>query len=76
LGRFPRIASAAWSPTPSSVSTGTGENITVKGTLDPNPANLLRVQNVSIRIQAGTAQAQQVLKLLDWNALQALMAGK
>jgi hypothetical protein len=66
----------AWSPTPTSASTGTGENISVKGTLDSSPANLLKVQNVSFRIQAGTAQAQQVLKLVDWNALQQLMAGR
>jgi len=66
----------AWSPTPTSSSVGVGEGILVKGILDSSPANLLKVQNVSIRIWTGTAQAQEVLKLLDWNALQQLMAGK
>jgi hypothetical protein len=74
--RILHIFLGAWSPAPTSTSTGTGENIQVKGTLDSGSANLLKVQNVSIQIQAGAAQAQQVLKLLDWNALQQLMAGK
>lgn len=74
--RILHVFLGAWSPTPSSISTGTGENIAVKGTLDSSAANLLKVQNISIRIQAGAAQAQQVLKLLDWSALQQLIAGK
>jgi len=65
----------AWSPATSKPS-GDGEDISVKANLDTSPASLLKVQNVSIRIQAGSAQAQQVLKLIDWNALQALMAGR
>jgi hypothetical protein len=36
----------------------------------------MAVQNVRIRIQGGTALAQQVIKLMDWSALQQLIAGK
>jgi hypothetical protein len=62
----------AWAP-PGRSSSATGpENIQVKGTL--NPGNLMAVQNVRIRIEADTALAQQVIKLIDWNALQTLMA--
>lgn len=66
----------AWAPAPTSTPSGAGEDIQVKGNLDSSPANLLKVQNIRIRIQGGTAQAQQVIKVLDWNALQALLAGK
>jgi hypothetical protein len=64
----------AWGPAPASTQSGGDENIQVKGAL--NPAKLLAVQNIRIRIQGGPAQAQQVIKLINWNALQALMEGK
>lgn len=66
----------AWAAAPTSTLAGEGEDIHVKGNLDSSAPKLLAVQNIRIRIQGGTATAQQVLKLLDWNALQALMTGK
>jgi hypothetical protein len=36
----------------------------------------LSVQNIRIRIQTGAEMAQQVINLIDWSALQQLMAGK
>jgi hypothetical protein len=74
--RILHVFLGAWSPTPISKPAGAGEDISVKANLDSSPANLLKVQNISIRIQAGTAQAQEILKLINWSALQALMAGK
>jgi hypothetical protein len=64
----------AWAPPGSSTQTSGPENIQVKGNL--NPSRLMAVQNVRIRIQGGTALAQQVIKLMDWSALQQLIAGK
>jgi hypothetical protein len=46
----------------------------VKGSL--NSANRMSVQNIEIRIQAGTAIAQQVISLLNWSTLRQLMAAK
>lgn len=66
----------AWASTPVSTRSGEGEDLLVKGNLNSTPANLMKVQNIRIRIQAGTAQAQEVMKLVDWNALRDLMAGK
>ncbi len=74
--RVTQVFLGPWAPAPTSTPAGAGENIQVKGNLDSSPANLLKVQNIRIRIQGGTAQAQQVLSLLNWNALQALLAGK
>lgn len=48
----------------------------MKGALSLAPAKLLAVQNIRIRIQTGSELAQQVIKLIDWNALRLLMAGK
>ena len=62
-------------PAPSGPGT-LDENITVKGTLSLAPAKLLSVQNIRIRIQTGAEMAQQVINLIDWSALQQLMAGK
>jgi hypothetical protein len=60
---------------PEAAGPGAGsETIQVKGSL--NPAKLLSVQNIRIRIQGGVAQAQQVISLIDWSALEQLMAGK
>jgi len=64
---------SAWEPPGSGSSASGSENIRVKGTL--NPGKLMAVQNVRIRIQADTALAQQVIQLIDWNALRALLAG-
>jgi hypothetical protein len=47
--------------------------VQVKGTL--NNARLMSLQTIRIRIQSGTDLAQQVIKLIDWSALQNLMAG-
>jgi len=74
--RILHVFFGAWAAAPTSKPSGAGEDIAVKATLDASPANLLKVQNVSIRIQAGTEQAQQLIKLIDWGALQALTAGK
>lgn len=65
-----------WPPTPTSTFAGPGENISVKGTLDSSPAALFKVQNVNVRFQAGSVQSQKGLKLLNWGALQPLMAAK
>ncbi|MGD0829571.1 MAG: hypothetical protein ABR907_01425 [Terracidiphilus sp.] len=62
-------------PAPSGPGTA-DENIQVKGALSLAPAKLLAVQNIHIRIQTGTNLAQQIVKLIDWNALRLLMAGK
>jgi len=61
--------------TPPAAAASSGpENVQVKGTL--NNARLMSVQTIRIRIQSGTELAQQVIKLIDWSALQNLMAGK
>ena len=44
----------------------------MKGAL--NPAKLLAVQNVRVRIQGGVEQTQKVMQLMDWNALRQLIA--
>jgi hypothetical protein len=63
----------AFTPPPAA-GPGTGsETIQVKG--GGNPAKLLSVQNIRIRIQTGTDLAQQAIKLIDWGALQKLIAG-
>jgi hypothetical protein len=60
---------------PAVAGPGTGsESIQVKGSL--NSANRMSVQNIEIRIQAGTAIAQQVISLLNWSTLRQLMAAK
>ena len=62
---------------PAPAGPGTGdETIHVNGSLNPAPAKLLSVQNIRIRIQTGTDMAQQVIKLIDLNALRQLMTGK
>lgn len=66
----------AWAAAPTSRASGEGEEIQVKGNLSLAAADLMKVQNVRIRIQGGTGQAQQVLRTINWNALQQLMAGK
>jgi hypothetical protein len=63
----------AWAPPPASRPGGADEEILVKGAL--NPAKLLAVQNIRIRIQGSTANAQQVIRSIDWSALKALLAG-
>jgi hypothetical protein len=61
--------------TPPAAAASSGpENVQVKATL--NNARLLSVQTIRIRIQSGTDLAQQVIKLIDWSAMQNLMAGK
>jgi hypothetical protein len=50
------------------------ENLQVKAAL--NNARLMSVQTIRIRIQSGTDLAQQVIKLIDWSALENLIAGK
>jgi len=65
LGPFTQPAAAA--------SSGP-ETVQVKATL--NNARLMRVQTIRIRIQSGTDLAQQLIKLIDWSALQNLMAGR
>jgi hypothetical protein len=61
--------------TPPAAAASSGpENVQVKATL--NSARLLSVQTIRIRIQCGTDLAQQVIQLIDWSALQNLMAGK
>jgi hypothetical protein len=62
-------------PVPSGPGTA-DQNIQVKGALSLAPAKLLAVQNIRIRIQTGSDLAQQIIKLIDWNALRLLMAGK
>ncbi len=64
----------AFTPPPAAGPATGPETIQVKGSL--NPAKLLAVQDIRIRIQTGTAQAQQVIKLINWAALHQLMAGK
>ena len=66
----------AWSPAPVSRVAGEGEEITVKGNLNLSASALLKVQNIAIRIQAGTAQAEQVLKRINWTMLHQLLAGR
>ena len=66
----------AWAPAPTSKAEGDGEEIQVKGNLSMAATDLMKVQNVRIRIQGGTAQAQQVLAKINWGALKELMAGK
>jgi hypothetical protein len=63
-----------FTPPPAAGPATGSETIQVKGSL--NPAKLLAVQNIRIRIQTGTELAQQVIKLIDGSALQQLMAGK
>lgn len=58
---------------PAAAASSGAENVQVKGTL--NNARLMSVQTIRIRIQSGTDLAQQVIKLIDWSALQNLMAG-
>jgi hypothetical protein len=65
LGPFTQPAAAA--------SSGP-ETVQVKATL--NNARLMSVQTIRIRIQSGTDLAQQLIKLIDWSALQNLMEGR
>ena len=62
----------AWGAPPASTTGGGDETISVKGAL--NPAKLLAVQNVRVRIQGGVEQTQKVMQLMDWNALRQLIA--
>ena len=62
---------------PAASGPGAGdETIRVKGVLEQAQAKLLSVQNLTIRVQTGTELAQQVVRLIDWNGIQRLMAGK
>jgi hypothetical protein len=63
-----------FSPVASTPQGGGAEHIDARGNL--NAGRLMTVQSIRIRIQTGTELAQQVIKLLDWSALQQLMAGK
>lgn len=65
----------AWAAAPTTKPSGTGEDLQVNGALNSSPANLMKVQNIRIRIQGGTAQAQRVLSLINWNLLGQLIAG-
>jgi hypothetical protein len=62
----------AWGAAPASTTGGKDQTISVKGAL--NPAKLLVVQNLRIRIQGGSEQTQKVTQLMDWAALRQLIA--
>jgi hypothetical protein len=59
---------------PAAAASSGAENVQIKGSL--NNARLMSAQTIRIRIQSGSDLAQQVIKLIDWSALQNLMAGK
>lgn len=70
--RVTYVLLGAWGAPPASATGGGDETVSVKGML--NPAKLLVVQNVLVRIQGGQQQTQNVMRLMDWNALRALIA--
>lgn len=71
--RMTYVFVGAWAAAPGSTPASSGdESIQVKGVL--NPAKLLAVQNLEIRIQGGTAETQQVIGAMDWNTLRGLVA--
>lgn len=64
----------AWGPSPAGAQSGGSETIQVKGNLDSSAKNLMKVQNIRIRIQGGRDQAQELINHIDWVALRRLMA--
>jgi hypothetical protein len=74
--RVTYVLLGAFTP-PASTGPSTGdENFQVKGALSSTTARLLSVQNICIRIQTGTELAQEVMKSIDWSALQKLMVSR
>lgn len=65
-----------FTPPPSSGPSTGDEDFQVKGSLSSATARLLSVQNICIRIQTGSDLAQQIIQVIDWSALQKLMAAK
>lgn len=61
-----------WAPATSTKSGGNDKNIVVKASLNPK-APALSVQNIWVEIQANAALAQEVIGLVDWNALKQLL---
>ena len=69
-----------WAPPTNTRSDGGSEDIVVKGSLVKGSLNAkgpaLSVQNICVQIQANAELAQQVIGLVDWSAIQQLLAGK
>ncbi len=64
-----------WSPATGTKTGDGGTNITVKAALSPK-APTLTLQNIEIEIEANQELARKVIGLIDWNALNQLLAAK